>query len=138
MNYESWIMRKHLVRLVMTLIITVSLSPFANAATKAKPNVVIVITDDQGYGDLASRGNPIIKTPNIDRFAEDSIRFTNFHVSTTCAPTRGAVMTGRHSNRLNVHHTISGRSLVFADEKMLPEVFAENGYTNSSLLAAVR
>jgi len=130
MNYESWSMRKHLVRLLIALIVIVSFSSFANAANQAKPNVVIVITDDQGYGDLGSRGNPIIKTPNLDSFAEESVRFTNFHVSTTCAPSRGAIMTGRHSNRLNVHHTISGRSMVFADEKMLPEVFAENGYTN--------
>lgn len=64
-----------------------------------KPNVIIVITDDQGMGDLACHGNPIIKTPNIDDFYSESVRFTNFHVSTTCAPTRGALMTGRHTNK---------------------------------------
>lgn len=115
-------------------IITIVLSwlTFAWAAAsqeERKPNIVLVITDDQGYGDLASQGNPHIATPNLDRLHDEAVRFTNFHVSTTCAPTRGALMTGRHSNRVNVHHTITGRSMVFGDERMLPQVLAENGYT---------
>lgn len=101
-----------------------------NAVEKRAPNIVVVITDDQGYGDLASRGNPIIKTPNLDKLHDESIRFTNYHVSTTCAPSRAALMTGRHSNRVNAFHTITGRSLLFEDEKLLPQVLAENGYTN--------
>lgn len=102
----------------------------AQAATKGKPNIVMVITDDQGMGDLACMGNPHIKTPNIDAFYTDAVRFTNYHVSTTCAPSRGALMTGRHSNRVNVFHTITGRSLLFEDEVILPQIFAQNGYTN--------
>ena len=94
-----------------------------------KPNVIIVITDDQGMGDLGCHGNQIIKTPGLDDFYENAVRFTNFHVSTTCAPTRGALMAGRHTNRLNVFHTISGRSLLFDDEVILPQIFAQNGYT---------
>ena len=69
---------------------------------QAKTNVIILITDDQGYGDLACHGNPYILTPNLDQFSNEAVSFTNFHVSTTCAPTRGALMTGRHTNRLNV------------------------------------
>ncbi|MEN8248299.1 MAG: arylsulfatase [Bacteroidota bacterium] len=98
--------------------------------TSEKPNIIIVITDDQGTGDLGCTGNPYIKTPTIDKFYEEAVHFTNYHVSTTCAPTRGALMTGRHTNRLNVHHTITGRSLLFEDEKILPQILAENGYTN--------
>ncbi|MFB9052663.1 arylsulfatase [Formosa undariae] len=98
---------------------------------KQKPNVIIVITDDQGKGDLACEGNPYVKTPNIDKLYNESIRFTNYHVSTTCAPTRGAFMSGRHSNRVNVFHTINGRSILFEDEVILPQVFAQNGYTNA-------
>ncbi|MBM1105010.1 arylsulfatase [Aurantibacter crassamenti] len=98
--------------------------------SKKKPNVIVVITDDQGMGDLSCYGNPYIKTPNIDKFYTDAIRFTNYHVSTTCAPSRGAIMTGRHTNRLNVFHTISGRSILFEDEVTLPQIFAQNGYTN--------
>jgi hypothetical protein len=81
-----------------------------------RPNIIIVITDDQGYGDLGCHGNPIVKTPHLDSFSDDAVSFSNFHVSTTCAPTRGSLMTGRHTNRLNVFHTISGRSLLFEDE----------------------
>lgn len=90
----------------------------------------MVITDDQGYGDMGNRGNPIIKTPNLDRLHDESVRFTNYHVSTTCAPSRGSLMTGRHCNRLNVFHTITGRSLLWEDERLLPQVLAENGYVN--------
>ncbi|HKK63368.1 MAG TPA: arylsulfatase [Bacteroidales bacterium] len=100
-------------------------------ASAEKPNVIIVITDDQGMGDLACHGNQYIKTPSLDDFYNESFRFTNYHVSTTCAPTRGALMTGRHTNRLNVFHTISGRSLLFEDEVILPQVFAQNGYVNA-------
>lgn len=95
-----------------------------------KPNIIIVITDDQGKNDLSCMGNPHIKTPNIDKFYGDAVRLTNYHVSTTCAPSRGSLMTGRHTNRVNVFHTITGRSLLFEDEVILPQIFAQNGYTN--------
>ena len=74
-----------------------------------KPNVILIMTDDQGYGDLACHGNTILKTPNMDKLHEESVRFTNFHVSPTCAPTRGALMTGLYTNRTGVWHTIGGR-----------------------------
>jgi len=93
-----------------------------------KPNVIIVITDDQGYGDLGFHGNDIVKTPNIDQFFKESVHASNFHVSPTCSPTRGALMTGRYTNRVGPWHTIAGRSFLFEDEKILPQVFAENGY----------
>ncbi len=114
----------------LMLMLTAPLFVAAAVSKKEKPNVVIVITDDQGMGDLACMGNPYIKTPNIDAFYTDAVRFTNYHVSTTCAPTRGALMSGRHSNRVNVFHTITGRSLLFEDEVILPQIFAQNGYTN--------
>lgn len=99
-------------------------------ASPVKPNVIIVITDDQGMGDLACMGNPYIKTPHLDKFHDDAVRFTDYHVSTTCAPTRGALMSGRHTNRLNVFHTIGGRSILYEDEVILPQIFAQNGYKN--------
>ncbi len=119
-----------LLMFVMLVLITFSAFVTAKAAVKQKPNIVVVITDDQGKGDLGCKGNPYIKTPHIDNFYNDAVRFTNFHVSTTCAPTRGALMSGRHTNRVNVFHTITGRSLLFEDEVILPQVFAQNGYTN--------
>ncbi len=99
-----------------------------NPVKNDKPNVIIVITDDQGYGDLACLGNKIIHTPNIDKFYTDAVRLTNFHVSPTCAPTRSAMLTGRYTNRLNCYHTIAGRSLVFKDETLIARIFTENGY----------
>src|SRR5690606_15740514 len=99
-----------------------------DAGATRPPNVILVITDDQGYGDIAYHGNKIIKTPNLDRFFSQSLRATNFHVSPTCAPTRGALMTGRYTNRVGTWHTIAGRSLLFEDETLLPQVFAQNGY----------
>jgi len=102
----------------------------AAAATGAsgRPNVVLVITDDQGYGDLACHGNPVIQTPNLDRLHAQSIRLTNFHVDPTCSPTRSALMTGRYSSRTGVWHTIMGRSLLHKDEVTVADVFAASGY----------
>ena len=100
----------------------------APSQTAPKPNVIIIMTDDQGYGDLGYHGNEIIQTPTIDQFFQESVRATNFHVSPTCSPTRGALMTGRYTNRVGTWHTIAGRSLLFEDERLLPQIFAENGY----------
>lgn len=100
-------------------------------ADNQKPNIIFIITDDQGKGDLGCTGNPYIKTPNIDNFYTDAVRLDNYHVSTTSAPTRSSIMTGRHCNRINVFHTIAGRSIVFNDEVLLPQVLAQNGYTNA-------
>ena len=93
-----------------------------------KPNVIIVITDDQGYGDLGHTGNPIIKTPAIDKFSTESVNLTNYHVGTTCAPTRAGLLTGRNCNRNGVWHTIMGASMLNDGETTLANVFNENGY----------
>ncbi|MCP4611057.1 MAG: arylsulfatase [Planctomycetes bacterium] len=100
----------------------------ANAAEGKPPNVVLVMTDDQGYGDLGCYGNPVIQTPNLDRLHTQSIRLTDFHVGPTCAPTRAALMTGRYCNRTGVWHTIMGRSLLRKDEVTMADVFSANSY----------
>lgn len=92
------------------------------------PNVVLVITDDQGYGDLSCHGNPILKTPNIDRHYHRSVRLDNFHVSPLCAPTRSAIMTGRYPLRNGCWATAWGRSLLRRDETTLADVFTAGGY----------
>ena len=94
----------------------------------AAPNVVIVMTDDQGYGDLSCHGNPILKTPNIDQLYSQSVRLTDYHVSPTCSPTRGALLTGHFSNRTGVWHTIMGRSMLREDEVTIGQAFGESGY----------
>jgi arylsulfatase A-like enzyme len=98
------------------------------AEKPAVPNVVLILTDDQGYGDLSCHGNPVLKTPNLDRLHSQSVRLTNFHVDPTCSPTRSALLTGRYSSRTGVWHTIMGRSILRKDETTLANVFAENGY----------
>lgn len=93
-----------------------------------KPNIVFVLTDDQGYGDLGCHGDHILKTPNIDAFHEDSIRFDNYHVGPTCAPTRAGLMCGHYANSTGVWHTVGGRSLLRGNEVTIGDVFSENGY----------
>ena len=101
-------------------------SQFATASEK--PNVIIVMTDDQGYGDLGCHGNPILKTPNLDALYRESIRFTDFHVSPFCTPTRAALMTGNHPGFTGAYRTSSGRTMMHRDEKTIANLFGDNGY----------
>ena len=93
-----------------------------------QPNVVIVITDDQGYGDLSCMGNPILKTPQIDKLHGQAVRLTDYHVAPTCSPTRSAFLTGHWTNRTGVWHTIMGRSMLRENEVTMGQVFKDNGY----------
>ena len=95
---------------------------------KKQPNVIIVITDDQGYGDLGAHGNPLVKTPALDKFHSESVRLTDFHVGPTCAPSRSGLMTGKYANRVGVWHTIGGVSILRKEEVTMAEVFKNNGY----------
>ena len=94
----------------------------------AHPNVVFVITDDQGYGDLSCHGNPILETPALDKLHGESVRLNDFHVSPTCAPTRGALMSGHFTNRAGPWHTIMGRCFLFEGEMTLGKAFEDGGY----------
>ena len=98
----------------------------------SKPNVVLVITDDQGYGDVGAHGHPILKTPHLDRLHQESVRLTDFHVSPTCAPTRASLLTGRYKNRTGVWHTVGGWSLLRANEKTMADMFREAGYATGA------
>lgn len=93
-----------------------------------RPNIVFVLTDDQGYGDLSCHGNPILKTPNIDRLHREGVRFTDFMVSPTCSPTRSALMTGRHEFRNGVTHTILERERLTLSATTLAQVLKSAGY----------
>lgn len=107
-----------------------SLAPLlASAAhTKTPPNVLLVMTDDQGYGDLACHGNPVLRTPNLDALHGRSVRLENYHVSPTCAPTRSALLTGRYTNITGAWHTIQGRSLLDPREVTMADCFRASGY----------
>ncbi len=93
-----------------------------------KPNVILVMTDDQGYGDLSCHGNTILKTPNIDGLHDEAIRFTDFHVSPFCTPTRAALMTGNNPGYTGAYRTSSGRTMMHPDEKTVANLFADAGY----------
>ena len=86
------------------------------------------MTDDQGYGDLACHGNPVIQTPNLDQLHAESIRLTDFHVSPFCTPTRASLMTGRYPARTGAYRTTSGRSNLHHDEITIAQYFAKAGY----------
>lgn len=92
------------------------------------PNVILVITDDQGYGDMSCHGNPFIQTPQIDKLYHESVRLTNFHVDPTSAPSRSSLLTGKYSSKVGVWHTLQGRSIMNKDEVTMANVFEENGY----------
>ena len=92
------------------------------------PNVVFILTDDQGYPELGCHGNSCIQTPHIDALYEESARFDQFHVGPTCAPTRAGIMTGHHANSTGVWHTIGGRSLLRENEWTLPSALKAAGY----------
>lgn len=103
-----------------------SIAPLLSATEH--PNVVLVITDDQGYGDLACHGNPEVITPNIDKLSSEAVNLSDFHVFPTCSPTRAALMTGHWANRTGVWHTIQGRSLIRKNEVTLAQMFKDGGY----------
>lgn len=112
-----------------------SIASAAEAATKSTvvvaatpPNVLLIIADDQGYGDIGFHGNTMIQTPNLDRLAKDSIRLTNFHVDPTCAETRAALMSGQYAMRGGVWHTVMGRSFLNASRWTMPQAFKTAGY----------
>ena len=93
-----------------------------------KPNVILIIADDMGHGDLGFHGNPKIRTPNLDRLAKESVRFKYFYVCPVCSPTRASLMTGRYNYRTGVVDTFIGRSMMHPDEVTIAERLAAGGY----------
>lgn len=131
MRFENQLSRRALMRLSVAGTGAVSLERMALPAqgnNRRRPNVLFVLIDDVGYGDFACLGNPYIKTPNIDKLHSHSTRFTDFHVSPTCAPTRASLMTGRYCNAVGVWHTIMGRSLLDPRQRTIANCFKDAGY----------
>jgi len=103
-------------------------SPRAGARSAKRPNVILILTDDQGYGDVACNGNPYLHTPNMDRIASDGVRFNRFHVSPLCAPTRATLLTGRYHIRCGTHWVTSGRETMRTDETTIAKALKPAGY----------
>jgi arylsulfatase len=116
------------VTLSIVVICLIALSVEAKNLKNSRPNIILVMTDDQGLGDFTCMGNPILKTPHIDSFYEMSTRFTDFQVSPTCAPTRSALMSGRAPFKNGVTHTIYQRERMALGVFTFPQALQTAGY----------
>ena len=104
---------------------------FSAPETASSPNIVLIMTDDQGWAQLGVHGDDVLQTPHLDQFAAESIEFTRFYVSPVCAPTRANLLTGRYNYRTGVVDTRLGRALMAPDEVTLAELLAGAGYRTS-------
>ncbi len=100
----------------------------APATEAPRPNILLIVSDDQGYGDFSCHGNPVLKTPHLDRLHNEAVRFRQFQVSPTCAPTRSALLSGRHEFKNGVTHTIHERERLTLKAVTLAEVLRSGGY----------
>jgi arylsulfatase A-like enzyme len=107
-------------------------SPLCQAADNSPPNVVVVLADDQGWGDLSLHGNPNLSTPNIDSLARDGAQIKNFYVCAVCSPTRAEFLTGRYHNRMGVYSTSTGGERFDLGEQTLAELFQQAGYATAA------
>ncbi|MFH1267933.1 MAG: arylsulfatase [Planctomycetota bacterium] len=133
MGYETTRHRLHTLTTLAIIALACQLSIAANisgkkAESRRVPNVILVLTDDQGYGDLACHGNKMIRTPNLDRLYAQSVRLRDFHVSPCCTPTRAGLLTGQNPVRLGAWGTTWGRSLPSSDAVTVADVFTAGGY----------
>ena len=115
-----------MIRSILTFLCLLSLP--AAAFEGSKPNIILVMTDDQGWGQQGCHGHPWLKTPNIDKLYGQSTRFTTFMVAPTCSPTRAAIMSGRHPEKNGITHTILERDRMALGTVTLPQVLSKAGY----------
>ncbi len=129
-DFETCTRREFLHRSAMagSAVLAASSIPVNAVAQNERPNIILIMTDDQGYGDLGAHGNEKIKTPNLDRLAKQSVEFTQFYVCPVCAPTRASLMTGRYNYRTGVVDTYLGRAMMHTDEITIAEVLGKAGY----------
>ncbi|WP_025764208.1 arylsulfatase [Dyadobacter tibetensis] len=101
-------------------------------ADKKRPNIILIMSDDQGWGDLSINGNPDVQTPHIDQIAANGARFDNFYVSPVCSPTRAELLTGRYHPRTGVYSTSEGGERINLDETTMAEIFRASGYQTAA------
>ena len=119
----------YFITFIATLILTSCCNNSIESITEERPNVIVILTDDQGYGDFGVTGNSLIRTPNIDAMAGSSAQMKNFYVSPVCAPTRASLMTGRYNYRTRAIDTFLGRSMMDPEEITLAEIMKSAGYS---------
>ena len=113
---------------VIVLSVATGISALGAKADPSRPNVILILTDDQGYGDVGFHGNTKIKTPHLDRMAKEGVELSRFYCSPVCAPTRASLMTGRYYYRTGVIHTSRGGAKMQGDEITIAELLKEAGY----------
>jgi arylsulfatase A len=123
--------RAFLIRII--LLSSFCLCAIASAAEAKKPNILFIITDDQGYGDFSIHGNPHVQTPHIDRLGAESVRFDRFYVNSFCAPTRAALLTGRWPLRTGCHGVTHNREAMKPSEVTMAEALHEGGYRSACI-----
>ena len=111
--------------ITLVLALTIGVQAYAKSD---KPNVILILTDDQGIGDLGCHGNPWLKTPNLDAFYKEAVRMTDFHVSPLCTPTRAAIMTGQYPINNGAWATFKGRDALQSNAVTMADVFKQAGY----------
>jgi len=121
-------MKKRKLVVPCSLIAATGLSATARRPEPIRPNIVLIVSDDQGYGDFRCYGNELIRTPNLDRLYEESTRLNRFYVDSVCAPTRAGLLTGRYAYRAGVWDTWKGRENLRASEYTLARALADAGY----------
>ena len=120
----------------MTILISFLLSIFiscnSNIDSQVHPNIILILTDDQGWGDLSLNGNEDLHTPNIDKIALNGVIFDRFFVSPVCSPTRAEILTGRHHTRTGVYDVSLGGERINVDEETLGDLFKAAGYKTAA------
>ena len=126
-----------LIRFFAVIVAVYAVLPFssldaADSSKSRKPNVLIILTDDQGWGDLSINGNTNLSTPNIDSLARDGASFDRFYVCPVCSPTRAEFLTGRYHPRSNVYSTSAGGERMNLDEMTIAQTFKAAGYATAA------
>ena len=117
---------------IIFVALSVSSTCVAIGQDSERPNVIVLLSDDQGYGDFSFTGNKDLKTPNIDGLARDGAFVENFYVCPVCSPTRAEFLTGRYSARCGVYSTSAGGERLDLDESTIADAFKAAGYATAA------
>ena len=116
----------------LTLFIVIALGLLSCASPPEQPNVIVILSDDQGWGDFSCQGNTNLQTPNIDNICKEGVSFNNFFVCAVCSPTRAEMLTGRYHERAGVYSTSAGGERLDLDETTIGDVFKQAGYVTAA------
>lgn len=125
-------MRQYFRLCLISLLVLSSCNPENNSSAPTPPNVLIILADDQGWGDLSMNGNPLVSTPNIDSLAESGVILDRFYVCAVCSPTRSEMLTGRYHELSGVYSTSAGGERMNVDETTIADLFQQAGYATGA------